>query len=92
MPTSHIDTFAADQVQFSNIDVATSNINTLKLQVTTSGPSAGLTKIVNSLGQSVNLNYYEISSTTGAAKISTGFTQAVSGSPEAVHTTISESR
>jgi len=33
-----------------------------------------------------------IRSTIGAAKISTGFTQAVSGSPEAFHTTISESR
>ena len=33
-----------------------------------------------------------IRSTIGAAKISTGFTHAVSGSPDADHTTISESR
>lgn len=60
----------ADQVLFSNIDVSTSEIETLTLQVTTSGPSAGTTKIVNSLGAAVDLNYYEISSATGGLSLS----------------------
>jgi hypothetical protein len=64
------DVLAPDQVAFSNIDVSTSAIDTLTLQVTTSGPSAGSTKIVNSLGQAVNLNYYEISSATGGLSLS----------------------
>jgi hypothetical protein len=63
-------TLTADQVAFSNIDVSTLAIEALTLQVTTSGPSAGATKIVNSLGEAVNLNYYEISSTTGALSLS----------------------
>jgi hypothetical protein len=60
----------ADQVIFSNIDISTSDIETLTLQVTTSGPSAGSTKIVNSLGAAVDLNYYEISSATGGLSLS----------------------
>jgi hypothetical protein len=64
------DGFAADQVDFTNVDVSTSAISTLKLRVTTNGPNAGLTKIVNALGQSVNLNYYEISSATGGLSLS----------------------
>jgi hypothetical protein len=64
------DGLASDQVAFSNIDVSTSPIQTVKLRVTTSGPTAGTTKIVNTLGQNVNLNYYEISSTTGGLSLS----------------------
>jgi hypothetical protein len=64
------DAFSADQVAFGNIDVTTSAISTVKLRVTTSGPNAGTTKILNSLGQNVNLNYYEISSATGGLSLS----------------------
>lgn len=60
----------ADQVAYSNIDVSTAPIEALTLQVTTSGAAAGSTKIVNSLGQAVDLNYYEISSATGALSLS----------------------
>jgi hypothetical protein len=64
------DGIAADQVAFSNIDVTASAISTVKLQVTTTGPNAGTTKIVNNLGQNVSLNYYEISSATGGLSLS----------------------
>jgi PEP-CTERM motif len=61
---------APDQVDFGSIDVTESQIEALTLQVITSGPDAGQTTIVNSLGQAVGVNYYEISSEMASINLS----------------------
>jgi hypothetical protein len=59
---------SADQVLFSNIDVATSvvNMNTLTLQVLRMGPDAGAMRLVNRSGEAVDFEYYEITSDAGS--------------------------
>ncbi len=60
---------SADQVSFSGIDVTASQIPTLPvltLRVTTSGPNAGSARIVNTMGEDVDLVYYEITGDAGA--------------------------
>jgi hypothetical protein len=56
---------SADRLSFSDIDVTTGPIPVapvLILRVTTSGPNAGAARIVNPLGESVSINYYQIAS------------------------------
>jgi len=55
-----------DQVAFSNIDVTVEPVDALVLQVTTTGPNAGKMRVVNPTGESIVLDYYEITSAAGS--------------------------
>jgi hypothetical protein len=62
----------ADRISFSNVDVTTGPIPTppaLTLRVTTDGPNAGATRIVNTLTENVTFNYYEIQSEWGSLDV-----------------------
>jgi hypothetical protein len=56
----------ANQVSFANIDVATQPIDTLTLQVTTTGPQAGAVQIRNLQPGAFEIEYYEITSAAGS--------------------------
>ncbi|MBA3480584.1 MAG: PEP-CTERM sorting domain-containing protein, partial [Pirellulales bacterium] len=60
----------ADQLAFSNIDVSKSDVSSLTLRVTTSGPQAGKMEIVNNeVGASFNMSYYQVASPLGALNL-----------------------
>ena len=62
--------FQADQLAFSNIDVSKSEVSTLTLRVTTSGPQAGKMEIVNNeASASFNMSYYQVTSALGALNL-----------------------
>ena len=56
----------ANQINFSNIDVAVSPIEALTLQVTTTGQNAGTVQIRNNRPSSFEIEYYEITSASGS--------------------------
>jgi hypothetical protein len=61
---------AADQLAFNNIDVTKSDVSSLTLRVTTSGPQAGKMEIVNNeVGASFNMSYYQVTSPLGALNL-----------------------
>ena len=62
----------ADRITFSNIDVTTGPIPSapaLTLRVTTTGPNAGATRIVNTMSESISFNYYEVLSEWGSLNV-----------------------
>jgi hypothetical protein len=56
----------ANQISFSDIDVTTAPIESLTLQVTTTGPYAGAVKIRNDQQSSYEIEYYEVVSQSGS--------------------------
>ena len=61
---------AADQIAFSNVDVAKSAVTALTLKVTTSGAQAGKVEIVNGSGTPFDVSYYQITSPLGSLSTS----------------------
>jgi hypothetical protein len=56
----------ADRVSFHDVDVTTELIPALTLEVTTTGPNAGLMRMVNNLSEALSIEYYEIHSQNGS--------------------------
>jgi hypothetical protein len=56
----------ADRVSFHSVAITTEPIPALTLEVTTTGPNAGLMQMVNNLSEARSIEYYEIHSENGS--------------------------
>lgn len=56
----------ANRIEFDNIDVTVEPIDTLKLQVFTAGPDAGMVVLRNDRPHTFDIEYYEVVSDAGA--------------------------